>query len=180
MIDYVRTDAEQQQERIDRVPLEGRPERVASEPYSDHRRDPRYEVTARVELTIFLPVAEGAAVAGPLMRVRRNGFTRDLSRRGAGVVIDSAVKPFPLQKLVGRDAKVKLQITGEEKALNVLGRVVWCSEQHGVTALGIEFTEIPEQDRRLLEQRCREDDGEQARIMNLWQVLVAEEIQHEQ
>jgi hypothetical protein len=132
MIDYVRTDAEQQQERIDRVPLDGRPELAVSE------------------------------------------------RRGAGVVIDSEVEPFPFRKLVGRDAKVKLQITGEEKALNVLGRVVWYSEQHGVTALGIEFTEIPERDRRILEQRCREDDGDQARIMNLWQVLVAEEVQHEQ
>ncbi len=178
MIDYLRTEAERRQERIDRVSLDGKPGLSVSEPYSDRRRDPRYEVTAKVELTVFFPVSEGSVSGSRLLKVRRTGFTRDLSRRGAGIVIDSEIEPFPFRKLVGRDAKVKLQIAGEEKALNVLGRVTWCSEQHGVTALGLEFTEIPESERRILENHCREDDGEQARILNLWQVLVAEEVQH--
>lgn len=176
MIDYVRKQAEEHQARIDQLALPGILNPAPPEPTSDRRRETRFEVTAKVELIVFVPPSNPSGQGRRFDRIARTGITRDLSRRGACVELETGAGGLPCRELVGRDIKLRLRLATGGEVLNLLGRVCWGTEQKGAPLLGLEFTEVPELERRILDRCCRADDGDLCRIMNLWQLMVGEEM----
>lgn len=144
----------------------------------DRRIAPRFEVSVRVHLTIFAefsPVPGSGNADTSRMRLVREGFSKDLSVSGVCVVLDDRVTGVPLQKLVGRKVKLHLQWgRSQEPGLKVLGEVAWGKEKDGVVRLGIQFADVAEAERKVLEGLCQHDEGELSRISNLWELLVAE------
>ncbi len=109
------------------------------------------------------------------MKVVREGFSKDLSESGVCVVLDDRVTGVPLQQLVGRKVKLHLEWNRPENpGLKLLGQVAWGSERDGGVKLGIQFTDVQEADREVLERLCQDDESELNRISNLWELLVAE------
>lgn len=177
MIEYVRKRAQVNQDQIDRLELAGVD--ATAEPADDaanRRVTPRFEITAKARLTIFLGSSHSSAEEARLSRLSRSGFTRDLSLNGACVLLDRQLEPVPYRQLVGRAVRLGLELAGEEPVtFQVLGRVAWSADQHDYVALGIEFTDVLPEARDILERWCREDDGEVKRILNLWQLFVVED-----
>ena len=162
--------------------IESRPAKTAPEtsnPVAEERRiQPRFEVSARVRLTIFAEVSATASAAHAdtsRMRLVREGFSKDLSESGVCVVLDDRLTGVALQQLVGKKAKLNLEWNrSDHPGLKVLGQIAWGKEKDGVVKLGIQFTEMPEADRKVLEKLCQGDESELSRISNLWELLVAE------
>lgn len=144
-------------------------------PTGEERRSvPRYQVSARVQLTIFFPTTADLSDAGG-RRLTKQAFTRDLSVNGSCLVLEESSPGLMLARLVGRNVKLRIRLNQlDERPLNLLGKIVWGRMQGDNAVLGVQFTEMPAADRVLLEQYCRSNEGEMSRLTNLWELLVAD------
>ncbi|GAB4249294.1 MAG: hypothetical protein Kow00109_25350 [Acidobacteriota bacterium] len=139
----------------------------------ERRAAPRYLVSAKVQLTVFLG-GPGGWPDGGNRKLERTAFTRDLSSGGACLVLEEPLGALGLNRIVGRNVKLKMKLSpGDEEAVHLLGRVVWGKQQGGDSLLGVQFTDVPPAERALLERYCRENEGEMSRLTNLWELLVA-------
>lgn len=139
----------------------------------ERRAAPRYLVSAKVQLVVFLG-GPGTWPEGGNRKLVRTAFTRDLSSAGACLVLEEPLGGLGLNRVVGKNAKLKMKFNpGDEEAVHLLGRVVWGRQLGGDSLLGIQFTDVPPAERALLERYCRENEGEMSRLTNLWELLVA-------
>ncbi|UCF35558.1 MAG: PilZ domain-containing protein [Acidobacteriota bacterium] len=145
--------------------------------FEDRRTAPRYRITAKVRMTIFADPLDdnaGRRRQGKL-RFVREGMTRDMSLTGVCVVFSAALSTVRLEQLVGQPVKLKLELHRRNADhLSILGQIVWGREEGGLPVVGIQFTDVPEEDRLLLEEHCSRDDGEQSMLGRLWEAMVAD------
>ena len=92
---------------------------------------------------------------------------------GTCLVLDARYRSGPSDALVGRNVKIEMSLPEADANLNVLGSIVWSKgltdDDETTTAVGIQFTEISDENRTVLDQYCHRSDGEQNLIWSLWE-----------
>ncbi len=148
-----------------------------AESFKDRRKVTRYEVSAKVTITIFAQLKLGSDPRSEAERVKlvREGFSVDVSSHGLCMVIDGKPTGIALQQLIGQTAKVKLDLNRPGKPeLNILGRIAWAKEDTSNTKVGIQFTDVPPEENEILLAHCTQDEGEFDQLSTLWELLVAQ------
>ena len=104
------------------------------------------------------------------------GFTEDMSLGGARVVLGAKYETGPADNLTGKNVKIKIYLATASDRLSILGTIVWSKEVYleGKTTaeVGIQFKEMTDTDRRLLEDYHYGSEGEQNLIWSLWDSLM--------
>jgi CRP-like cAMP-binding protein len=105
-----------------------------------------------------------------------NGFTDDISLGGACVILGATYETGPSAEMVGRNVKIELGLPSAAAKLHILGTIVWSKEVSDegktITVVGVQFKEMTDPDREVLEGYCHGSDGEQNLIWSLWESLV--------
>ena len=82
----------------------------------------------------------------------------------------------PADNLTGKNVKIKIDLPTSSDSLSILGVIVWSQEVYleGKTTavVGIQFKEMTDTDRRLLESYHYGSEGEQNLIWSLWDSLM--------
>jgi len=104
------------------------------------------------------------------------GFAEDMSFGGARVVLGAKYETGHADNLNGKNVKIKIGLPTASDRLSILGTIVWCKEVYleGKTTavVGIQFKEMTDTDRRLLEDYHYGSEGEQNLIWSLWDSLM--------
>jgi len=100
------------------------------------------------------------------------GFTENISMGGACVVLGPKYKTGHPGNLKGSRVKVKIGLPIAAVNLFILGTIVWSKvvsmEGKTMTAVGVQFEEMTETDRKLLNDYHYGSEGEQNLIWTLW------------
>jgi len=133
------------------------------------RKTVRHQLPTQVNLTI-LPDEPGKA---PL---DVTGFTEDISLGGARVVLSKDFESGHLDTLAGKNVKIRINLPIAFVSLSILGTTAWTKSVslHGKTTavVGIQFKEMTDTDRRLLQSYNYGSEGEQNLIWSLWDSLM--------
>ena len=105
-----------------------------------------------------------------------DGITEDISLGGASLILGARYRTGTTEDFVGKNVKVEMDLPEVDRGLNVLGTIVWSKEvtqDDGTgTAVGIQFKEMSDEDRSVLDQYCFGGAGEQNLIWSLWESYV--------
>lgn len=100
------------------------------------------------------------------------GFTEDISLGGARVVLGAKYQTGHVDNLNGKNVKLKISLPTASVSLTILGTIVWSKELYfegkTTTVVGIQFKEMTDTDRRLLQEYHYGSEGEQNLIWSLW------------
>lgn len=133
------------------------------------RKTTRHQLPTKVNMKIF----REDAGKSPLVLT---GFADDISLGGARIVLGAKYQTGSHTDIVGRNVKVEMDLPAAGVKLNILGTTVWgkeiSHEGKATTAVGVQFKDLPDHDRNLLEDHCYGSDGEQNLIWSLWDSLV--------
>jgi CRP-like cAMP-binding protein len=133
------------------------------------RKTTRHQLPTKVRAKIFPEETDKS----PLVV---DGITEDISLGGACLVLGARYKTGISEAFVGKNVKIEMDLPEVNTSLNVLGTIVWSKEvsQSGETgtAVGIQFKEMSDQDRAVLDQHCFGGAGEQSLIWSLWESYV--------
>lgn len=133
------------------------------------RKTVRYKLPTQINLKIFQD--EPGKV--PL---NLSGFTEDMSLGGARVVLGAKYETGHADNLTGKNVKIKIDLPTSSDSLSILGVIVWSQEVYleGKTTavVGIQFKEVTDTDRKLLEGYHYGSEGEQNLIWSLWDSLM--------
>jgi CRP-like cAMP-binding protein len=133
------------------------------------RKTARHRLPTQVNLKIFQD--EPGKVSLDV-----SGFTEDMSLGGACVVLGAKYKTGHADNLTGKNVKIKIDLPTASDRLSILGTIVWskevCLEGKTTTEVGIQFKEMTDTDRRLLEDYHYGSEGEQNLIWSLWDSLM--------
>ena len=133
------------------------------------RRTVRHQLPTRVYLKVFETTAGGR----PL---QIEGFADDISSGGACVVIGEQYRFGAPNAMVDNNVKLEVVLSNAAVRLTILGRIVWGKdvslEGKKSVAVGIRFTEMTDNDRKLLYEYCSGSEGEQNLIWSLWESMV--------
>ncbi len=133
------------------------------------RKTVRHQLPTQVNLKIFLdePGKAPLDVAG---------FTEDISLGGARVVLSKDFESGHLDTLAGKNVKIRINLPIAFVSLSILGTTAWSKSVslHGKTTavVGIQFKEMTDTDRRLLQSYHYGSEGEQNLIWSLWDSLM--------
>ncbi len=104
------------------------------------------------------------------------GFTENLSLGGASIVLGSNYETAHFGNLVGKQVHIQIYLAIAFVSLSILGTAVWSKEivleGKKSAILGIQFEEIADKDRRLLQGYHYGYEIEQDRIWSLWDSLI--------
>ncbi len=133
------------------------------------RKTVRHQLPTQVNLKIF-PDEPGKA---PLDVA---GFTEDISLGGARVVLSKDFESGHLDTLAGKNVKIRINLPIAFVSLSILGTTAWSKSVslHGKTTavVGIQFKEMTDTDRRLLQSYHYGSEGEQNLIWSFWDSLM--------
>jgi CRP-like cAMP-binding protein len=133
------------------------------------RKTVRHQLPTQMNLKIF-PDEPGKA---PLDVA---GFTEDISLGGASVVLSKDFESGHLDTLAGKNVKIRINLPIAFVSLSILGTTAWSKSVslHGKTTavVGIQFKEMTDTDRRLLQSYHYGSEGEQNLIWSLWDSLM--------
>jgi hypothetical protein len=133
------------------------------------RRTVRRKLPTQVNLKIF----KDKLCKTPL---HFDGFTENISLGGASVVLGSNYETGQLDTLAGKNVKLKIYLPIEFVNLSLIGTTVWSKEvplEGKTTAVvGIQFKDMTDADRRLLQGYNCGSEGEQDLIWSLWDSLM--------
>jgi len=133
------------------------------------RASTRYQLQTKVTLKIF-PIYKNES---PLIL---KCLTDNVSEGGACVNIGEKYWIGSTAELVGRNAKMMISVPKASLSFEVTGSIVWKKEvsHEGATNIlvGIQFTQISEEDFNFLKKYCYVGDGEQDMIYSLWESYV--------
>jgi hypothetical protein len=133
------------------------------------RRTVRHKLPTQVNLKIF----KDKLCKTPL---HFDGFTENISLGGASVVLGSNYETGQFDTLAGKNVKLQIYLPIEFVNLSVLGTTVWSKEvplEGKTTAVvGIQFKDMTDADRRLLQGYNCGSEGEQNLIWSLWDSLM--------
>ena len=129
------------------------------------RKTARSQLPTQLNLKIFRdePAKTSLSIAG---------FTENISMGGACVVLGPKYKTGHPGNLTGSRVKVKIGLPIAAVNLFILGTIVWSKavsiEGKTMAAVGIQFEEMTETDRKLLKDYHYGSEGEQNLIWTLW------------
>ncbi|MBW2246063.1 MAG: PilZ domain-containing protein [Deltaproteobacteria bacterium] len=133
------------------------------------RRTARQKLPTQVSLKIFqdetgkVPLDVG-------------GFTEDISLGGAQIVLGAKYQTGPADNLTGKNVKLKISLPISSVRLSILGIIVWskevCFEGKTTSVVGIQFKEMTDTDRGVLQEYYYGSAGEQNLIWSLWDSLM--------
>jgi len=133
------------------------------------RKTARQKLPTQVNLKIF----QDETGKAPL---DLGGFTEDISLGGARVVLGAKYQTGPADNLNGKHVKLKISLPTASVSLTILGTIVWSKELYleGKTTavVGVQFNEMTDTDRRVLEEYHYGSAGEQNLIWSLWDSLM--------
>jgi len=105
-----------------------------------------------------------------------SGFTENISLGGASVVFDANDKTAHFGSLVGKQVHIQIYLAIAFVSLSIAGTAVWSKEisleGKKSEVLGIQFEEMTDKDRRLLQGYHYGYEIEQDRIWRLWDSLI--------
>jgi CRP-like cAMP-binding protein len=133
------------------------------------RKATRHQLPMQVNLKIF----QEESGKPPL---NLSGFTDDISLGGTCVVLGAKYQIGNISDLTGKNVKIQMSLPIESISLNILGIIVWGKEipvEGKKTAIvGIQFKEINQVDRGILNGYCFGSEAEQNLIWSLWDSLM--------
>ena len=133
------------------------------------RRTVRHKLPTQVNLKIF----KDELCKTPVIF---DGFTENISLGGARVVLGSNYKSGNFDTLAGKNVKLQIYLPIEFVNLSILGTTVWSKEvplEGKTTAVvGIQFKDMTDADRRLLQNYNCGSESEQNLIWSLWDSLM--------
>jgi hypothetical protein len=133
------------------------------------RRTVRHKLPTKVNLKIF----KDELCKTP---VHFDGFTENISLGGASVVLGSNYETGHFDTLAGKNVKLQIYLPIEFVNLSILGTTVWSKEvplEGKTTAVvGIQFKDMSDADRRLLQGYRYGSENEQNMIWSLWDSLM--------
>ena len=129
------------------------------------RKTARQKLPTQVNLKIF----QDEPGKAPL---DLSGFTEDISLGGARVVLGAKYQTGHAESLPGKHVKINISLPTASVSLTILGTIVWSKEVYieGKTTavVGVQFNEMTDTDRRVLEDYHYGSAGEQNLIWSLW------------
>jgi CRP-like cAMP-binding protein len=146
-----------------------RSEAPEDEPPTRVRTTTRHQLPTQVKAKIFPEDTEQS----PLVV---DAITEDISLGGACLILGARYKTGTTEDFVGKNVKIEMDLPEVDRGLNVLGTIVWSKEvnqdEETGTAVGIQFKEMTDEDRSVLDQYCFGGAGEQNLIWSLWESYV--------
>jgi len=105
-----------------------------------------------------------------------DGFTEDMSLGGARVALGATYETGHADNLTGKNVKIKISLPVASDRLSILGTIVWSKEVYlegkSTAVVGIQFKEMTDAGRRLLDDYHYGSEGEQNLIWSLWDSLM--------
>lgn len=136
------------------------------------RRTVRHKLPTQVKLKIF----KDELCKTP---VHFDGFAENISLGGASVVLSSNYKTDHFDTLAGKNVQLQIYLPIEFVNLSVSGTTVWSKEvplEGKTTAvIGVQFKDMTDSDRRLLQGYNYGSESEQNLIWTLWDSLMKKE-----
>jgi hypothetical protein len=133
------------------------------------RRTVRHKLPTQVKLKIF----KDELCKTP---VHFDGFTDNISLGGASIVLGSNYETDHFDTLAGKNVQLQIYLPIEFFNLSVLGTTVWSKEvplEGKTTAVvGVQFKDMTDSDRRLLQSYNYGSESEQNMILTLWDSLM--------
>ena len=133
------------------------------------RKTARQKLPTQVDLKIF----QDKTGKAPL---DLGGFTEDISLGGARVILGAKYQTGHADNLTGKNVKLKINLPTASVGLSILGIIVWskelCFEGKTTAVVGIQFKEMTDADRGLLQEYHYGSEGEQNLIWSLWDSLM--------
>ena len=133
------------------------------------RKTLRHQIPTRVVMKVF----GGEKASGPLSV---EGFADDISLGGACVVLGAKYWTGSADQMVDKNAKLEIVLSNAANRLMILGKIVWgrhiSLEGKTSAAVGVQFLEMTDHDRQLLNDYCNGSEGEQNLIWSLWESMV--------
>ena len=133
------------------------------------RKTVRHQLPTQVNIKIFGDEAGKAPLD-------LSGFTENISLGGACVVLDANDITAHFRNLVGNQVQIQIYLAIAFVSLSILGTAVWSKEifleGKKRVVLGIQFEEMTDKNRRLLQGYHYGYEIEQDRIWSLWDSLI--------
>ena len=133
------------------------------------RKTVRHQLPTQVNIKIFSNEPDKAPLD-------LSGFTENISLGGASVVLDANDKIAHFVSLVGKQVHIQIYLAIAFVNLSIFGTAVWSKEisleGKKSAVLGIQFEEMTDKDRRLLQGYHYGYEIEQDRIWSLWDSLI--------
>jgi len=105
-----------------------------------------------------------------------SGFSEDMSLGGARVALGATYETGHADTLTGKNVKIKISLPIASDRLSILGTIVWSKEVYlegkSTAVVGIQFKEMTDAGRRLLDDYHYGSEGEQNLIWSLWDSLM--------
>ncbi len=133
------------------------------------RKTVRHQLPTQVNIKIFSDEPDKAPLD-------LSGFTENISLGGASVVLGANYETDHFGSLVGKQVHIQIYLAIAFVNLSILGTAVWSKEisleGKKSAMLGIQFEEMTDKDRRLLQGYHYGYEIEQDRIWSLWDSLI--------
>jgi c-di-GMP-binding flagellar brake protein YcgR len=133
------------------------------------RKTVRHQLPTQVNIKIYSDKPDKAPLD-------LSGFTENISLGGARVVLDANYEIAHFGSLVGKQVHIQIYLAIAFVSLSILGTAVWSKEisleGKKSAVLGIQFEEMADKDRRLLQGYHYGYEVEQDRIWSLWDSLI--------
>ncbi|GMQ79845.1 MAG: hypothetical protein BMS9Abin03_287 [Thermodesulfobacteriota bacterium] len=133
------------------------------------RKTVRHQLPTQVNIKIFSDEPGKAPLD-------LNGFTENISLGGASVVLGENYETGHFDSLVGKQVHIQIYLAIAFVSLSILGTAVWSKgislEGKKSEVVGIQFEEMTDEDRRLLQGYHYGYEIEQDRIWGLWDSLI--------
>jgi CRP-like cAMP-binding protein len=137
------------------------------------RKTVRHQLPTQVNIKIFSDEPDKAPLD-------LSGFTENISLGGASVVLGANYETDHFGSLVGKQVHIQIYLAIAFVNLSILGTAVWSKEisLEGKKSemLGIQFEEMTDKDRRLLQGYHYGYEIEQDRIWSLWDSLIGTDV----
>ncbi len=133
------------------------------------RKTIRHQLPTQVNIKIFNDDPDKAPLD-------LSGFTENISLSGARVVLDADYNTDHFGSLVGKQVHIQIYLAIAFVSLSISGTAVWSKdisiEGKKSVVLGVQFEEMSDKDRRLLQGYHYGYEIEQDRIWSLWDSLI--------
>ena len=133
------------------------------------RKSVRHHLPTQVNITIFSDDPDKAPLD-------LSGFTQNISLGGASIVLEANDETAHFGSLVGKQVHIQIYLAIAFVNLSISGTAVWSKEisleGKKSAVLGIQFEEMTDKDRRLLQSYHYGYEIEQDRIWGLWDSLI--------
>jgi CRP-like cAMP-binding protein len=101
------------------------------------------------------------------------GVTQDISLGGVCLWLGAEAGTQPSKNWVGKSVWIAFDLPQVDREIKIFGTIVWSREilerNALLTALGIHFSKLSDQDKMALDEYCHHSEGEQKLMWRLWE-----------